>query len=250
MHIYKEPLMSIANKTATPQVTQGPIIQARWNDRNSSISLNIPSTAHAGNIASSKAALEQDLKSLFEQSAALPAQSVTSAEQDEGWADIGTGIPGRDASLKDPRGSKSVQLNSDILPSSSTLPRPEILFPETLPYHIIVSKSRGWIDVQGSHSGSLELLAQYLESWTKKMENMSRRVPVLKIDLIPSLWGKETCFDCLHIEPQDNRATNLSSLNLNPVYILAFIEGVLGYTTTHTQDGVWQYKRETKLVKK
>lgn len=60
-------------------------------------------------------------------------------------------------------------------PDIDALPRPETLFGETPPYHIIIVASRRGITIQGSHSKSLELIAAYFKKWSRKMENDVRR---------------------------------------------------------------------------
>lgn len=73
------------------------------------------------------------------------------------------------------RGQASAAAPSAI-PSLSELPRPEVLFASQTPYHLIVKVVHDGMVVQGSHQGSLELLAGYLQRYTRDIENISVKV--------------------------------------------------------------------------
>ena len=62
------------------------------------------------------------------------------------------------------------------IPSLNELPRPEILFADQTPYHLILRIVHDGIVVQGSHQASLELLAGYLQKYTRDLDNVSVKV--------------------------------------------------------------------------
>ena len=71
------------------------------------------------------------------------------------------------------------------------------------------------------------------------------QIPEVKIELQDAKYGLGLLLDSLSISNSDNRSTNVQ----NPVLILAFVEGVLGYhmviqSCTDTQ---WYFRRDTRL---
>jgi hypothetical protein len=65
---------------------------------------------------------------------------------------------------------------------------------------------------------------------------------VLKVEFINSHFGLATYSDALIIKPTDDRQ---SWVNVNPVVILSFIEGVLGYQRIESNGhNGWYFKRE------
>jgi len=112
------------------------------------------------------------------------------------------------------------------LPLVNDLPRPEFLYAQSPPYHIFVRASNQMISVQGSHQPSLELLQDYLKKWTNTMRTDNRRIPILDIELQESHFGLDGLFDELTIKPANTQQT---WYGVNPVLVVAFIEGILKY---------------------
>ena len=89
---------------------------------------------------------------------------------DGGWADIKLPSRGRGPlENEQPAIPKS-------LPHFDTLARPDVLFLDQLPYHMVIKMASKGIVVQGSHHPSLELLASYFTKWTRTMRNDVRKV--------------------------------------------------------------------------
>lgn len=62
------------------------------------------------------------------------------------------------------------------LPTLSTLPRPDNLFPTLLPYTLIVRRTGSGIDIEGSHQPTLELISEYFKRHARKNLNDTRQV--------------------------------------------------------------------------
>jgi hypothetical protein len=71
--------------------------------------------------------------------------------------------------------SRPVKSVTDRLPTLDMLLRPEELFKNTTPHILIVEMldNNSVILVQGSHQASLELMASYLQKWSKKNPHSS-----------------------------------------------------------------------------
>lgn len=52
-------------------------------------------------------------------------------------------------------------LDADVLPSVDTLPRPEILFATTAPYHLVILLHNLDIEILSSHHDSLQVIKEY-----------------------------------------------------------------------------------------
>lgn len=90
----------------------------------------------------------------------------------EDWADLGdskpTGLPIR-------TGGAAAASSSTFLPTVAEVPRPDILTHE-VPYWLFIHERGNFIEVQCSHSPSLELLAAYLQKWCRTTPNRADRV--------------------------------------------------------------------------
>ncbi|KAF7308885.1 hypothetical protein MKEN_01088800 [Mycena kentingensis (nom. inval.)] len=129
------------------------------------------------------------------------------------------------------------------MPVLDGLARPNQLFASTAPYILMVEERGATIVVQSSHEPSLELLSAYLKKWSKGNPNDSMRRSVLKIDLLES-ESFQGMFDTLTVERTMARNNN----GPNPAFVLAFIEGVLGYQLVSTV-GVCKTYKSTSLFK-
>ncbi len=109
--------------------------------------------------------------------------------EDEDWANVT--LPSRT------RGRAS-NIAPMAMPSLDELPRPEMLFAAQVPYHLIVKIVHNGIVVQGSHQGSLELLAGYLQQYTRNVPNVS-----VKVRFVSGLVNK---FHCIYERSCGTRA--------------------------------------------
>jgi hypothetical protein len=111
----------------------------------------------------------------------LPIHSTTGDE----WADVGA--EDREEELAKPPKTGDKAPTVDYLPDPNTMPKPSALFQQA-PYHLFVYNSasnRSYkIEIECSHSQTLEVLAEYLKRWTKTNVN---RVDKASISLVHSI---------------------------------------------------------------
>lgn len=96
------------------------------------------------------------------------------------WADVSvdtaTGTPVVDENADSKPSSRDVKHYVDTLPSIEMLARPDELLLKP-PYHLTITQTDFTsIEVQGSHSPTLQLLADYLQKWCKTNHQDSRNV--------------------------------------------------------------------------
>ena len=108
-----------------------------------------------------------DFEKLFTQSSNQISSAQTQGLEDEDWANMT--LPSRTHRQRS-------GVAPTALPSLDELPRPETLFAQATPYHLIVKVVHNGVVVQGSHQGSLELLAGYFQKCMRDIENSSIRV--------------------------------------------------------------------------
>ncbi|KAM0250300.1 hypothetical protein ACHAP5_002359 [Fusarium lateritium] len=96
-----------------------------------------------------------------EPSKSLPIHSTTGDE----WADVGVDEPEERTTKPSMTGNKAPAI--DYLPDPNTLPKPASLL-QNAPYHLFVRASgSNNIEIECSHSQTLEILAEYLKRWTR-----------------------------------------------------------------------------------
>ncbi|OAR03014.1 hypothetical protein LLEC1_06070 [Akanthomyces lecanii] len=160
----------------------------------------------------------------------------------EGWADLGDpklALPTRGAdSIAAPVPAKG----ATFLPMLNDVPRPDVLQLQP-PYRLIVYDRGSCIEVQCSHSPSLELLAGYLGKWCRAVPSGSDRPPSMNVRLNKSAFGLGVVYDALTIAPHDSRELTL----LPPVLVLNLVENVLGYKLLHEYPQSWRFVREDML---
>ncbi|KAJ7879958.1 hypothetical protein B0H14DRAFT_3858236 [Mycena olivaceomarginata] len=144
---------------------------------------------------------------------------------DEGWADLATEtyVP---APPTIGVGPSEERLSVTRLPVLDALARP----PDLFKYHC--------------HEPSLELIVSYFTKWGKTNPNDSERVA--ESPHLVQLVESEYCygvFDTVTIERTMGRRGD----SINPVMLLAFIEGVLGYKLVNTTGGSKTYTSTTLL---
>jgi len=192
--------------------------------------MSSPSRDAAGRIA-------MDFHRLFTKTSA----TVIPSHEDDDWASVT--LPSREQQARNPAGSAAPM--STKLPTLDSLPRPEILFPSQTPYHMMVEIIHNGISIHGSHQPSLELIASYLTKYARTMQNSSKQ-PIIKPELQVSHLGYGALYDSLKVVPGDVRA---NWDEINPILILNFVEGVLGYRPVGDEGGgaagsKWYFKRE------
>ncbi|KAF7308447.1 hypothetical protein HMN09_00693600 [Mycena chlorophos] len=204
-----------------------------WVEKFDTFHLFVPNTEPVSQ-AKLETGFDKDFENLFKDTA-----------PDDDWAEVK--VP----TLPPPRVATTSSQVVDELPTVERLPvldglaRPNQLFASTAPYILIVEERGAVIVVQCSHEATLELMSSYLKKWIKINPNDSMRRGVLKVELIESeAFG--AMFDTLTVER--SMARNNNGPPINPAFILAFIEGVLGYQLVSTV-GVTKTYKSTTLYK-
>ncbi|KAJ6591466.1 hypothetical protein DFH09DRAFT_1273405 [Mycena vulgaris] len=221
--------LSLHIEPAGPGVTRP---STKWNVKLATFHLCVPKIEP---VSQSKldASFDKDFENLF---------NTEIDAKDDDWADVAaeTRAAAKGATISFPNEAPSVTR----LPVLDGLARPQELFTSTGPYILIVEERGAMIVVQSSHEPSLELLAAYLNKWSKSNPNDSLKRSILKVELVES----EYCFgmmDTLTVERTMARSNSGNSIN--PTLILAFVEGVLGYKLTNTTGSCRTYTSTTLL---
>lgn len=93
------------------------------------------------------------------------------------WADVGADV-GRADAISTPlptRGASKTSSHVSVIPDIKDIPRPDILLSQQ-PYHIIVTMSGKSVQIQSSHSPTLNFLANYLRKWCRTDVSSTARV--------------------------------------------------------------------------
>ncbi|KAI1164143.1 hypothetical protein F5B18DRAFT_650862 [Nemania serpens] len=134
----------------------------------------------------------------------------------------------------------------DVLPTVETVPRPDDLL-QRPPYHLLVhGASRTCVEVQCSHSPTLQFLAEYLKKWARTNHNNTTRPPCAEVTLHQSAFGLGIMYDRLTLSSEGRYAVQAVS----PTIVLALVEGVLGYRgVSQQQDGAssWAFRRDVEF---
>ena len=120
------------------------------------------STPYYGN---TSASFITDFEDMFRDQEVAENSANAHKDLDEGWANVN--LPSR---------TRDHVATLEPLPSLESLGRPETLFPSQLPYTLIVSGMGDALMVQASHQPSLELLASYLDRYTRTVDTNHRKV--------------------------------------------------------------------------
>ncbi|GAB1310701.1 hypothetical protein MFIFM68171_00911 [Madurella fahalii] len=133
----------------------------------------------------------------------------------------------------------------EFLPSLASLPRPDLLFLQP-PYYLIMHADNNHIELQGSHSPSLQLIADYLKRWCRVNHNDTTSPPGVQVNLKQSAFGLGEMYDRLFLSTENTRYSN--QFHVTTPMVAAFIEGVLGYELV-SADGGWNFRRDTEFKK-
>ncbi|KAF5648685.1 cytochrome family 51 (sterol 14-demethylase) [Fusarium tjaetaba] len=190
---------------------------------------------------------KEQLLECFEEnrpSKTLPIHSTTGDE----WADVGAEDREEEPAKPPPTGSKTPAI--DYLPDPNTLPKPSALFQQA-PYHLFVytslSSRSQKIEIECSHSQTLEVMAEYLKKWTMTIVNRTDKPPAVEITLnhAASGFGLECDKLTLHCENRYGPIYNISA-----AAILNLVEGVFGYERVYGDSTSWHYRRDTPFKKR
>ncbi|KXJ89437.1 hypothetical protein Micbo1qcDRAFT_196767 [Microdochium bolleyi] len=194
---------------------------------------------------------EQFVACFKEEAAPVSLAQRAAATAGDDWADVAvdsqTGRPAvvEQQSVPSRLAPAPAKAGYDTLPDFTALPRPDELLLKP-PYHLIVTSSNSRsVEVQCSHSPTLQFLADYLKKWCKVNNQDSRKPPSVEIKLYQSAFGLNLNYDRLTLESEGR--WNLYTAT--PMLVLSLVEGTLGYQSVRAEDGRWMYRRDVELRK-
>ncbi|KAI0118071.1 hypothetical protein F4776DRAFT_672958 [Hypoxylon sp. NC0597] len=133
----------------------------------------------------------------------------------------------------------------DVLPDIRVLPRPDELLLKP-PYHLAVyGGGNAIVEVQCSHSPTLQLLAGYLKRWCKVNHQNINHPPAVEVNLHLSSFGVGLTYDRLTLSVEDRNPNFLVS----PMIVLSFVEGVLGYKSVSVDGTSWIFRKDVEFRK-
>ncbi|KAI1169713.1 hypothetical protein F4777DRAFT_192264 [Nemania sp. FL0916] len=179
-----------------------------------------------------------------------PGPSDNKPPEVEDWADVAvddkTGAAGV-VEVAAPQNAKTatgmgVLVDDDVIPDIDTLARPDDLLLKP-PYHLIMhSLGRTSIEIQCSHSPTLQFLCDYLVKWSRTNHANTTKPPCAEVKLHQSAFGLGVVYDRLSITSEGRYIVQ----TVSPTLILALVEGVLGYLPV-SGDGSgtsWTFRRD------
>ncbi|KAI0893151.1 hypothetical protein F4806DRAFT_477164 [Annulohypoxylon nitens] len=151
------------------------------------------------------------------------------------WADLSA----EDASHK--AATTEILRPVDVFPDINIVPRPDQLLLKP-PYHLSVySLDKTRVEIQCSHSPTLELLADYLKKWCKTIPQQTLRPPAVDVKLHQSPFGLGPIYDRLMLSADDRNSHFLVS----PMVVLPIIEGILGYKIVFVDGTSWVFRKDS-----
>ncbi|KAK3938770.1 hypothetical protein QBC46DRAFT_355624 [Diplogelasinospora grovesii] len=185
----------------------------------------------------------------------LPSRSAAAAVATDDWADVemdqSTGavqvvdIPQPAISAATTTATAAPKPKVEYLPSLASLPRPDELFLRPPYYLVLTTNGHAKIEIQGSHSPSLQLLSDYLGRWVRVNHQDTRNPSAVQITLHQSALGLGEMFDRLTLSTEDTKYTD--RFRVTAPMVVAIIEGVLGYEMIGTTHGEWKFRRDTEF---
>ncbi|KAI0397974.1 hypothetical protein F5Y17DRAFT_454557 [Xylariaceae sp. FL0594] len=133
----------------------------------------------------------------------------------------------------------------DIIPDLATVPRPDDLL-QRPPYHLHVSaygSNGSQVDVECSHSPTLQFLAEYLQKWCRTNHQRTDNPPLAQITLHQSAFGLGLVYDRLTLTTEQR----YSLQSLTPTTVLALVEGVLEYELVAAHASSWAFRRDVEF---
>ncbi|KAF4994106.1 hypothetical protein FGRMN_6021 [Fusarium graminum] len=135
----------------------------------------------------------------------------------------------------------------DYLPDPSTMPKPGSLL-QNAPYHLFVYASgKNKIEIECSHSQTLEVLAEYLRKWTRINPNITNKPPAVEIGLNHANCGFGLESDRLTLFCESRYG---SGFTISATMVLNLVEGVFGYERVYGDSSSWHYRRDTPFKKR
>ncbi|KAH8174831.1 hypothetical protein LIA77_06250 [Sarocladium implicatum] len=218
-----------------PEVSSGSVDVpiARWDSPRRGIILSIPQTPITAPL-ECISSLKDNLLKAFE-----PQPSSNQWVQVDAAPDASATVEPlrlQSLSIKEPR--TTAQQPIQYLPDAASLPRPDELLSRPPYYMIVRAVGELRIDVECTHSPTLDAIANYLKRWCRTNHSLSTKPPVVDIRLQPGSFGAGLVHDVLTLEASNQQ------FHVSPTLILHLVESVFGYERTHTDTYSWQFQRD------
>ncbi|KAI8948148.1 hypothetical protein F4801DRAFT_471158 [Xylaria longipes] len=188
-----------------------------------------------------------NLLKVFDEKAKHDTLSTVEPVAADDWADVAVDNKTGNAAVIEmsQRHSTTAQQSPafDVIPDVGTISRPDELLLKP-PYHLIMhSNGKISIDVQCSHSPTLQFMADYLKKWSKTNHNNTTRPPCAEVQLHQSAFGLGVVYDRLTIVSESRYHTQAVS----PTIVLSLVEGVLGYKNVSSEGSTWTFRKDVEF---
>ncbi|KAF7551234.1 hypothetical protein G7Z17_g5166 [Cylindrodendrum hubeiense] len=223
----------------TLEVSETEQASTEWSDSRKGFLVLVPKV-HVYQPAQFGSLFKDQLLDCFEEkkkpSQPLPIHSTTGDE----WADVGIDdTTERPATTVVSKGAASIV---EYLPDPNTLPKPGTLLLKP-PYHLFIhALGNNKLEIQCSHSATLEVLSEYLKRWCRINPNLTTKPPAVEITLNQGSCGFGLTYDTLTLY-SENRYAGI--FTVSPTLILHLVEGQFGYERVYSDATTWQYRRDT-----
>ncbi|KAI0467330.1 hypothetical protein F4859DRAFT_495028 [Xylaria cf. heliscus] len=188
-----------------------------------------------------------NLLKVFDEKAGHDTPLSTEPTTVDDWADVSVdNRTGNAAVIELPQRHSATTQQSpafDVIPDVGTISRPDELLLKP-PYHLIMyNNSKLSIDVQCSHSPTLQFIADYLKKWSRTNHNKTTRPPCAEVQLHQSAFGLGVVYDRLTVVSESRYNTQAVS----PTIVLSLIEGVLGYKSVSCDGSTWTFRKDVEF---
>ncbi|RSL56930.1 hypothetical protein CEP53_006640 [Fusarium sp. AF-6] len=224
------------------EISESEHASTRWSDGRLGFVLSLPNT-QVYQPAQFAGIFKEQLLDCFEAKKPAKPLPIHSTTGDE-WADVGVeDEPEQPA--KQPQ-TKSQPSTVDYLPDPNTMPKPGTLLQKT-PYHLFVyAAGKNKIEIECSHSQTLEVLSEYLKRWCRINPNLTTKPPAVEIELNHGTSGFGVTYDRLTLFCENRYG---SVFTISATMILNLVEGVFGYQQVYSDACTWHYRRDTPFKK-
>ncbi|KAM0431008.1 hypothetical protein ACHAPT_005642 [Fusarium lateritium] len=224
------------------EVSESEHASTQWSDGRLGFVLSLPNT-QVYQPAQFAGVFKEQLLDCFEakkHTKSLPIHSTTGDE----WADVGVEEAAEQPGSQSQ--AKSQSSTVDYLPDPNTMPKPGTLLQKTPYYLFVYAAGKNKIDIECSHSQTLEVLSEYLKRWCRINPNLTTKPPAVEIELNHGTSGFGVPYDRLSLFCE-NRYGNI--FTISATMILNLVEGVFGYEQVYSDSCTWHYRRDTPFKK-
>ncbi|KAH7308545.1 hypothetical protein B0I35DRAFT_453806 [Stachybotrys elegans] len=226
-------------------IGRGDIPSTSWDASRGGFTIYVPKEAIRDARESSAVFTGQILAAFEERKEPAPSQSVAQLPDYDEWASVDAStmnvVVGKPKAPDAPRTQPASPPTVQYLPSVDTMARPDDLLRKP-PYYLLVSAQGAQnIEVQCSHSPTLEVMHAYLKKWVRTNNNDTTRPPILTLKLHQSNFGLGVVYDRLTIA---NESRYNGHISVSPTLVLNMVESQLGYERVFCDSFCWHFRRD------